>query len=488
MVVAIIFVFLMLSMQFNTVSSSEKGVSVNSKTVNQSSQSNSNTQSFLSYSNGLPFYNMNLISSFSVPTNLALTYPYGLNVSLYIPMNHDMVVMGTVPFLDPNIFPCNTGDATWNDTIVVLTPQGYEKNIVTFNTVGPHFITSSRNALNFFIPCPYISSAAFDQFNKNIYISVPLFSNVSIFNFTTCNITGSIPVGKDPVNISVDQLTGYIYVINRDSNNVSVINPYTEKVVASINVGISPDAAIFDPYNRYLYVVNSGSDSISVINTTNDFVTATINVGSDPTDMIFDPQNHIIYVNNEKSDCISVIESQYNSVEKIINIPEPLTNTNKNMVYCEKTGSIYAGGDTSNITVINTTKNIITDKITTETPPFYHCIYNLTLDPYNNSLMTSQVYGGNVVVNLTTNSREGFLWVQSMRNDLFINNPFSNREYLINSITNDISVYTFNITNTYIVTPLNLYPLIFFVSIVLLAVVIIWRIKVRNSQYKDYIA
>ena len=259
--------------------------------------------------------------------------------------------------------------------------------------------------------------------------------------------------------------------------------------VTSINVGISPDASIYDPYNQYLYVVNSGSDSISVINTTHNSVVGTINVGSHPTDMLFDPQNQMIYVNNQKAECISVIETQYNSVEKIINLPEPLFKTNENMVYYEKTGSIYAGEDTSNITVINTTKNEITDNIITDN--YFLRWANLTIDPYNNSLIVFPIYDRNAIVNLTTNSLEGYISTSMFNynefSSLFINNPFTEREYFIYSQGSGISVYTFNVTYLDIVKPIDFYPIIIFVSIALLAVVIVCRVQVRRSQYKEYI-
>ena len=479
MVVAIIIVFLMLAIQFTSDISYVTTSSANSNILNQNPQMNGDSQSSLSTYRGHACYVPQLICSFALSNKESyFLHGYSMNKSLYIPTNHNMLVMG---------YEYTYGDLICNEIIAVLTPQGHEKNIVTFDGICGYPINGSK--YNRSMADPYISSAIFDKFNKNIYISVPLFSNVSIFNLTTCNITGSIPVGNDPVNITVDQQTGYIYVINRYSNNLSVINPYTEKVVTSINVGISPDASIYDPYNQYLYVANSGSDSISVINTTYNSVTGTINVGSYPTDMLLDPQNQMIYVNNQKSACISVIETQYNSVEKIINLPEPLFKTNENMVYYEKTGSIYAGEDTANITVINTSRNEISRNIVTENSYYLQVFGNLTIDAYNNSLIETPEYGSCwSAVNLTTNSLGGYMWFKGATSSrLSINNPFSKSEFFISVNGNNVQVYTFNITNSITITPPDLYPLIIFVSIVLLAVTIIWRIKVRRSQYKEYI-
>ena len=196
-------------------------------------------------------------------------------------------------------------------------------------------------------------------------------------------------------------------------------------------------------------------------------------------------------MNNQKSACISVIETQYNSVEKIINLPEPLFKTNENMVYYEKTGSIYAGEDTSNITVINTTKNEITDNINLITENGFDQWGNLTLDSYNNSLIIYPIYGRNAIVNLTTNSLEGYISTSMFNynefSSLFINNLFTEREYFIYSQGSGISVYIFNVTYLDIVKPINFYPIIVYVSIALLAVVIVWRVLVRRSQYKEYI-
>ena len=142
-----------------------------------------------------------------------------------------------------------------------------------------------------------------------------------------------------------------------------------------------------------------------------------------------------------------LIETQYNSVEKIINLPEPLFKTNENMVYYEKTGSIYAGEDTTNITVINTSRNEISGNII-KTNNYYTLPFgNLTIDVCNNSIIESPEYGYWAAVNITTNSLGGYLWFKGItRSEISIDNPFSKSEFFISVNGNNIQVYTFILT------------------------------------------
>ncbi|MFZ0513844.1 MAG: hypothetical protein WAM14_19715, partial [Candidatus Nitrosopolaris sp.] len=67
-------------------------------------------------------------------------------------------------------------------------------------------------------------------------------------------------------------LTSMIYVANYD-NTVSVINSITNRVITSIPVGVNPIGVSVNPLTNMIYVANHSDNTVSVINgTTNRIV------------------------------------------------------------------------------------------------------------------------------------------------------------------------------------------------------------------------
>lgn len=371
-----------------------------------------------------------------------------LNKTIYDPFNHNELLMGSAGFHG------NDGFLHCENSIVSIAPDFNLDNFISFNHIFYCNFSGTGNLNNKITP--YISSIAIDPTNKNIYISSARLSNVSIFNSTTCSITGSIEVGNNPVNISINQQTGYIYVVNENSDNISVINPTTNKLAGSIMVGNSPVGAIYDPINHLLYVTNSGSNNISVINTSLNTVTDTINVGSEPKEMIFVSQSKMLYVNNENSRSISVINTTDNTVIKSIDLSVTLFNSPCDMVYYAATGSIYALDNNSNVTVINTSENL-TYNIVGESE-FYNCndfygIDQISIDYSNSSLILSNGHGLTFeVIDLFSNSiiegnlNFGFLYYSNgIMNFVYLNNLNEKQEYTIaSSASGAICIYALN--------------------------------------------
>ncbi|MHB8360851.1 MAG: YncE family protein, partial [Thermoplasmataceae archaeon] len=419
-----------------------------------------------------------------------------LNKTVYDPFNHDSLFMGISNFIG---IPIDNYDLYYQNSIAVLSPTGNIDKFLNYNTIIATNISGYHGNEDFiYIPIIYISSAAVNQFNRNIYISTPVLSTVSIFNSTTCSITGSIHVGSYPISITVDQKNGYVYVINKNSSNISVIDPTTEKVISSINVGSSPESSIYDPINNLIYVTNEGSNNISVINPTSNHVIKSIGVGNDPKQMLFIPQNNLIYVNYLNSTIISVINTTSNQIIKNIQMQSSIPSPSSNMVYCEKTKSIYTLDSLNNISVISTSSNNIVKSI------FFKGFAYLNLDPSNITIVLSTRWGGYLeMFNLSTYSCSGY--ISDMNRHLykssfniinshfaFTYNSYSNTEFALAvlGVTNSngiINIYTFNVTNpTTYQAPINLFPIIVVISIVsLIAIVIIWRKSVA-MKYKEY--
>ena len=196
---------------FTTINySNNNDLTTNQSFQPSSSQSNSNTNasSYSLFSGTVQTsISMDCINSSNLRSNqgICCVSPYA---SIYDPANYNMLVFSVIRdyAADPN---CSFG--VFGDSISIISPQGILLKFIPFNV--------NRNFTHFQNRFSDISSA-FDQTTGNVYMASSHFSNLSVFNSTTCSVTDTIPVGNHPVNITVDQKNGYLYVVNSYSNNI----------------------------------------------------------------------------------------------------------------------------------------------------------------------------------------------------------------------------------------------------------------------------
>jgi len=142
-----------------------------------------------------------------------------------------------------------------------------------------------------------VGGSVFDPLNGEVYITNYGNSNVSVVNAATNTIAGSIPVGTNPLGISLDPANGNLYVMDRGANNVTVINGSTDTVVGAISTGIDPDFAAYVPTLEELFVSNSGSAYLTVINTSTDRSAGDVPLPNGVViGVLYDPQNGLVFV------------------------------------------------------------------------------------------------------------------------------------------------------------------------------------------------
>jgi gliding motility-associated-like protein len=146
------------------------------------------------------------------------------------------------------------------------------------------------------------------------YIANERSNNVSVINTATDAVVSTIPVGSNPLWVSVSPDGSFVYVANYSSNTISAINSATNAVVATIPVGTNPIGVVVSPDGSKVYVANNGSNTISVINTATDAVTSTISVGSKPEGISVSPDGSLLYVVNGNDNNVSVINTFTNLI------------------------------------------------------------------------------------------------------------------------------------------------------------------------------
>ncbi|MBV9073648.1 MAG: beta-propeller fold lactonase family protein [Acidobacteria bacterium] len=143
--------------------------------------------------------------------------------------------------------------------------------------------------------------------NGTIYVAESGRGVIGVLGGAPFAITAEVPVGTNPVSLTVLPNGRKLYAVNSGSNSVTVIDTTDNSVVTTVPVGGTPVFAVPSADSSHVYVVNQSSGTVSVIDATTDAVAATITVGSSPNYAVFDIHNQRVVVTNPGSGTISVI-------------------------------------------------------------------------------------------------------------------------------------------------------------------------------------
>ncbi len=105
-----------------------------------------------------------------------------------------------------------------------------------------------------------------------------------------------------------------VYVVNQGSSSgqgsVSVINAENNTVSANIPVGVQPVALTLNPDGGLAYVANSGANSVSVLDMKAHRVAAIIGAGEQPVALRVSPDDKTLVVANHVGNSVSIIDPE----------------------------------------------------------------------------------------------------------------------------------------------------------------------------------
>ncbi|HEV2932761.1 MAG TPA: YncE family protein [Streptosporangiaceae bacterium] len=182
----------------------------------------------------------------------------------------------------------------------------------------------------------YVANAAEDSNS----VPLPHGSTLSVINGATCKVTsksgcrpvGTVRVGTDPADVSVDPATNTIYVANTydhtsaETGTVSVVNGATcdathisgcaSQIAVQVPVGIDPISVAFDQVTETVYVTNWKDQTLSVIKTARcnaaqasgcKAPSGTITVGSAPSWTVVNLPLKTVYVVVQSTNSVAVL-------------------------------------------------------------------------------------------------------------------------------------------------------------------------------------
>jgi YVTN family beta-propeller protein len=200
-----------------------------------------------------------------------------------------------------------------------------------------------------------------DPHTADVYVTDTASNSLSVFSTTNDHVLATVPVGKAPRQLTVDDGRGYVYVPNFYSNTLSVVRS-TGKfgLVATVKAGPNPDSVAVDPANGHLYVTDSNKGAshgkLKVINPKTWHVMDTVRVGTFPSGIAYDPDNGDFYVSNQHAGSVTVVRATNDHVVATLDLPKGATphgitvDTGSNTVY-------VADGGANSITAINDANN-----------------------------------------------------------------------------------------------------------------------------------
>ena len=136
----------------------------------------------------------------------------------------------------------------------------------------------------------------YDPHNEMLYVAHSSVNHVNVIDTNQDVVVDTIPVGKTPVLIEIDEMTNTAFVTNWESNDVSVIDTETNEVIGDLNTGFVPTQMTIDPENRRLYVTHNASPHISVIDLRDNTIESEIKLKGPTHAIAIDKKNDLLHV------------------------------------------------------------------------------------------------------------------------------------------------------------------------------------------------
>jgi YVTN family beta-propeller protein len=150
---------------------------------------------------------------------------------------------------------------------------------------------------------------------RTVYVVNEDDNTVSVIEGITNSVIATIPVGKWPHYIAIDQSGQYAYVTNGESNSVTVLDTTNNRVVSTIEgVGRDPQQIVIHPTGKFAYVPNYDTANVHVVDLVRKRIATTIPVGENPQSIAISSDGERVYVVNLHSPQAMVIDTATNKV------------------------------------------------------------------------------------------------------------------------------------------------------------------------------
>ncbi|MFA5146887.1 MAG: hypothetical protein WC515_05925, partial [Candidatus Omnitrophota bacterium] len=145
-----------------------------------------------------------------------------------------------------------------------------------------------------------LQGLAFDPSTNSIWVTGYLTDSIYKVNATTGNLTGTYPVGVNPIAVVYDPSNLAVWVANYGSNNVTKLYASNGTEIGNYSVGTKPMDIAYDYSNattQYIWTANYGSQNVTKLYANNGTLRCTNATSQvNPTSICYDPDGKQIYV------------------------------------------------------------------------------------------------------------------------------------------------------------------------------------------------
>ena len=211
-----------------------------------------------------------------------------------------------------------------------------------------------------------------DKEQKNLYISVPSKSQLSIVSTSDWDIVKHITVPGKPQQVKLQPDEQYVWVAFENmgkfesSTGVSVINRKTNEIVKNIHTGNGKHWIEFDENNQYAFVSNQTEGTVSVINIQTLQIESNIKLSGLPVSMAYSQLSQALYVLDRTNATLHVIDGKSHEVVKTIDV-EP----GCHKVQLDPTGRLgfLINPETNKVHILSTASNQLVQTADVEDQP-----------------------------------------------------------------------------------------------------------------------
>jgi YVTN family beta-propeller protein len=227
----------------------------------------------------------------------------------------------TLSQIDRDLYEVTATVRVEGTLVDIAAPAGTTLTAVADATNNRLIVVDSAGATVRTIPLPGrpIAQAA-DRSGRSpgrVYVSVP--ENVVVVNVVTGEFLGTIAVGGQPGDLSLNPAGSQLFVSLPAAGQIAIVDTAESRALGTIFTGPSPAGSAVSRDGSHLYVANAGANTVSVIEVSPRRVVHTIEVGANPRDVALSPDGGpFAYVANAGANTVSVIDLARNMVVKTV--------------------------------------------------------------------------------------------------------------------------------------------------------------------------
>lgn len=202
-----------------------------------------------------------------------------------------------------------------NGSTRVYTANAAEGTVASFDLINPSAVTTVGLPTNLVAgtQIPAVPVFVDTTESSNVYVADSAngaagAGRVFVVSVGSNVVTGTIPVGTNPVALSELPNARKLYAVNEGDGTVTSINTVNQAINgAPIPTGVAPVWAIARGDSARVYVLNSGDGTLSAIDTNTDAALSDVAVGAGANYMTYDSKLNRIYVNNPVTNTVTAL-------------------------------------------------------------------------------------------------------------------------------------------------------------------------------------